>query len=266
MSRRTVMSRFMPHCIFFSLLTFALLSSSVRRVTTLWTQTGILTTSCKLIKIGGRASDGYGSWTLCASSEPVKSVLSGGVGGDVSFEVELAKTGDTQVYCFDPTVTEDEFRNLVKSSDHQKQLRFYAFGVGGSDGILPLFKSNDPTIGSLVSTPGTPGYATEPHVKAPILRISTLLGLMNPYSPTVLKLDVEGAEFDIFDGRDSALLSFLSHGTLSQIAIEFHDRLNPQSNRSRVIAVLGRCGYEVRHVSDSDEEVLFVRTRRVKNC
>lgn len=78
----------------------------------------------------------------------------------------------------------------------------------------------------------------------------------------VLQVDAEGAEWKGL--AEHGALRWLRARPPTQIVIEFHDRFRPHDGkqlRSAAAQVLQRCGYHMRHVSASNEEVLFVRTR-----
>ena len=135
-------------------------------------------------------------------------------------------------------------------------------------------------MGSLTTNPHLAGYQTSPTLRAPILRLQTLYKLSDVPRVDVLKIDIEGAEWLIFDAHNAELRSVLRRAPPEQIAIEFHDRFLPAADasahtssraaaaaaraaaRHSIVQLLAYCGFVQRHASATAEEVLFVRDPR----
>ena len=101
------------------------------------------------------------------------------------------------------------------------------FGLGGVNYVLNFYIQQNRTYtpgASLSSTPGLRGYDPRPFVRAPILRMPNLIGLVQPFAPEIVKLDIEGAEWGLFAPEDTEMRRWLAQGSAQQIAIEFHDR------------------------------------------
>ena len=73
----------------------------------------------------------------------------------------------------------------------------------------------------------------------------------------ILKMDIEGSEFNVLESI------FLSNIEIDQILIEFHDRLfvDGEKRRKNAENILRSNGFKIFAVSDSLEEVSFIRTR-----
>ncbi|KAL1529468.1 hypothetical protein AB1Y20_000415 [Prymnesium parvum] len=232
----------------------------------------LLQSSCKLVTYGGtdKGSYIYGGWTLCSEYVTSRStVFSVGIGGDTSFDASIARRHGARVSCFDPTINAQQFtRTLTRfnlTASERALITFYPFGLAEADDVLPFYHSNDSRFGSLVSTPGLPGYRKEVWLRAPVLRVQTLQFLAGASRIDVLKMDIEGAEWLMFRRRNKSLREWLKCSPPQQIAIEFHDRFYKKMHwvsRLSVQRLLRRCGYSRRHASlPHQEEVLFIRDR-----
>lgn len=216
----------------------------------------------------------YGGWTLCEPISRGADVLSVGIGGDITFDVKVARKHKANVRCFDPTISQKDFEKMVtRYGASEGKLRFLPFGLGGINAVLPFYRMQNRTFrGSLTATPNLKGYDKTPYLHAPILRMPNLISLVQPFAPEIVKLDIEGAEWGLFAETDAEMRRWLARGPVRQIAIEFHDRYLPgraekRAARHRVVQLLKRCGFHKRHQTPkSGEEVLFVRTRAVGAC
>lgn len=77
----------------------------------------------------------------------------------------------------------------------------------------------------------------------------------------VLKMDVEGSEYDVID-------QVLQQGiTIDQILVEYHHQFKsvPTSKTARNVATLRRHGYRVFHISETGREYSFVHDRLLGN-
>lgn len=241
-------------------------------------QQRVWATDCQLKMYGGSVrpppQGAYGGWTFCKFGPERPTVISVGIGGDVSFDAAVAREHGATVFCFDPTISRAQFAAAVGrqnlASPVRDRLTFFPFGLGGQNDVLEFYRSLNPKIRSLSSTPGNVGFDPKPYLRAPILRIHPMLALFRPLQPTVLKIDIEGAEWSLFQESDTEMRNWLATSAVSQIAIEFHDRMLVDTRRRvarrAVVRVLARCGFAKRHQSKSLEEVLFVRTQVVPSC
>ncbi len=218
--------------------------------------------SCQIKVVGGNPNaNNYGSWPVCTNLLPDSPlVYSFGIGGDVSFDVSMVKDyGAKSVFCYDPTIDKDKFTKIVANSNCTDHLHFSQIGVGESNGTIQFFKSKSPKIGSLVSTPGLEGYETTPIMTAPVLDLTSLVAINKHEWVDLIKMDVEGAEFDIFSNR-------LDYERLpsSQILIEFHARLFPNGfdQQEKIYQNFFAAGFELAYEQPKrKEEVVFIRVK-----
>ena len=161
----------------------------------------VLDRNCSVDTYGGRYPDGYGAWSLCSERLSLgrPNIFSVGIGGDVSFDSAVVKRHTNAfVWCFDPSISRKRFESLVRgharlTPDELRRIAFYPFGLSHTDDVMPMFRSEDRRIGSLVSTPGVRGYSEEAYLQAPLLRLLTLqfVALRGRAAIDVLKIDAE---------------------------------------------------------------------------
>ena len=213
--------------------------------------------SCEMKSVGGNPKkNNYGAWPVCTNLLPANPlVYSFGIGGDVSFDVSMVKQYNARaIFCYDPTITPAAFTNLTKGKD--QHLSFEQIGLGATDSVIDFYRSKDPRIGSLVTTPGLKGYKPEPYLTAPIRQLSSITTMLNHDWVDLIKLDVEGAEFDIFSQVDLQALP------TSQLLIEFHARLikDGWEKQKQIYQRFAEAGWELAYEQPGrKEETIFVR-------
>jgi len=206
--------------------------------------------------VGGRAKDGYGSWPLCANLLPPNPlVYSFGIGVDISFDVAMVNEfGARDVFCYDPTITKETFAEMSKGKE--RNLSFYQLGAGISYDVIHFYKSTNPIIQSLVSTPGLSGYNKEPYLSAAVLDVSSIAAMNKHEWVDLIKIDGEGIEFDIFLQTDLHLLP------TSHILLEFHARLidGGWEKQSQIYKRFEEAGWELAYEQPKNkEETVFIR-------
>lgn len=212
------------------------------------------TTSCFVETLGGDPNnDMYGAWPVCTNIIPKNPlVYSFGIGSDVTFDIDLKQRFNASVFCFDPTIESTTFEQIRKNATG---LLFKQFGLGHDDEVINFYRSNDPKIGSLVSTPGLQGYQRNPHLRAPVLKLSTLLAIYKHSWVDLIKMDIEGGEYNVLGGVNLVALP------ASQVLVEFHSRFFPDGWRMQkeLTQKFEKSGWKLAHESKNKEEVVFIR-------
>ncbi|MGA9026961.1 MAG: FkbM family methyltransferase [Steroidobacteraceae bacterium] len=194
----------------------------------------------------------YGGWPVVPDSlSPESVVVDIGLGEDISFSESLITKYGCRVYGFDPT---------PKSIDYVRKRQVPNFslievGVAARAGRATFYLPNNAAhvSGSMFKS----AHVGEREISVPMVAIDDLPGMIGTHKVDLLKLDIEGAEFDLLDATGFG--KFVAN--TKQICIEFHHRW-PEFGKSRTIRAVKRLtelGFAVAWVSASNEEVLLVR-------
>ena len=169
-------------------------------------------------------------------------VVSLGLAENLSFDLGMIQQFAAVVHGFDPTPAS---RQWVEKNDLPADFHYHALAVAGHDGWLEL-----------VERQGKGGKRRGPVLqRAPCSRLSTILGDLRIGQIDVLKMDIEGSEYDVLD-------DILRAGIFpAQVAVEFHHRFEEMGIQKtrRAHQALERHGYRLVHLSPWAEEFLYLR-------
>jgi FkbM family methyltransferase len=203
-------------------------------------------TKCERATLGSEAA----CWCVCPQNLSASSVVySIGVGEDISFDLALIQKFGMNVHAFDPTPRTIEW---LQGQTLPPEFVFHAYGVAGFDGSCTFLPPKDP---SHVSHTIVQRISSRPAIEVPMQRLGTIMKKLGHPSIDLLKMDIEGAEYDV-------LADMLSRGIpVKQLLIEFHHRW-PQigvDKTKRAIGALNAAGYRIFNVSPSGEEYSFLQ-------
>ena len=199
-------------------------------------------------------SDGDGGWYLCASPElrsPSCTIYSVGIGFDFSFDHAAASLlPHCQVHMMDPTPTViTMYKRASKALPYgvPPNLHFHAWGVGDHDHDVTMNNwwtehSMNANQNRIILSKGK-AAANTPSSILTLSSIARRLGHSTP--PTVLKLDVEGAEWD--------LVSILPTCGAQQLMFELHDKA--ERWLPLLSALVGNGGYRLWRVEEASYKV-----------
>lgn len=191
------------------------------------------------------------AWTICTEqlgSEP--RVYSFGIGTDISFDLALIHIYQAHVTAFDPT---PESIQWLKQQDLPDKFEYYAYGLGAEDGRARFFipsKENHISHSVYRDIPESDDY-----IEVEMRTIGSLLKLTKHSRIDILKMDIEGSEYDVID----QILQM--EKPPSQLLIEFHHRfpsIGLHKTREAVQKILGS-GYRISSISVSGEEYSFIK-------
>lgn len=192
----------------------------------------------------------YGGWWVCPTGLTADSVIySLGIGEDVTFDLSMIATYGVAVHAFDPTPKSMAY---LRSRHLPDAFRLHELGVGSHDGPARFFPPENPAhiSHSLVAPADDRGEAIEVEVR----RLSSIMHDLDHSTIDVLKMDIEGAEYDVLD----EILD--GHLPVRQILVEFHHRFRGigVDRTRRTVQRLNAAGYRIFAASISGEEYSFI--------
>jgi len=193
-------------------------------------------------------------WTYIFSElGPESVVYSLGVGDNIDFDLGVIERFGVHVYAFDPT---PYAREWVESRELPKEFVFKPWAAAGEDGTLRLFRrvSKSGKRAKVMWTAESEAGDSEDFIDAPAYTVQTMMQLLQHEKVDLLKMDVEGVEFDIIEALQHA-----AHPP-KQLLVEFHHRF-PGIGKQRTatsIEQLRRLGYQIFDISETGREIGFV--------
>lgn len=180
-------------------------------------------------------------------------VYSLGVGDSIDLDMDLIHHYGLTVHAFDPTPYSEEW---IATVELPANLVFHPWAAAGEDGSLRLFRRvNKRGRKSKVmwTAEGDAGDGTD-FIDAPAYTIRSMMQKLGHERIDLLKIDVEGAEYDILDGLADV------EKAPTQLLVEFHHRF-PGIGKQRTAASienLRQLGYEIFAISETGREIGFV--------
>ena len=178
-------------------------------------------------------------------------VYSIGIGEDISFDSEVIEKFDCKVFAYDPTPKSVDW--VAKHVKNQKFI-FQPFGVANQKGKKRFYlpKNRNHVSGSL-----HPIHSVET-TKSIVLNFDTLSSLMkknNHKKIDVLKMDIEGAEYDVIEDIVKNKID------VGQILVEFHPHFEKGGRKKtkKAIKSLHENGYKCFGRSNSFLEYSFIK-------
>lgn len=202
------------------------------------------------VNYGNRFAD----WTFCPDKLDEHSVIySFGVGEDVSFDLRLIDHYQLQVHGFDPSPRSIEW---VEGQNLSDKFHFHPYGLAAKDGTITFSEPVEANIHSLkISDPAEGKDAGLKTHRLPVHRLTTLMEKLGHDRLDILKMDIEGAEYEVIEDILSSKVS------ITQILIEFHHRFRDVGigKTRRAVSRLNEAGYRIFNVSASGEEISFIQ-------
>jgi FkbM family methyltransferase len=201
----------------------------------------------------------YCGWAIPVGSLDQHSVIVDvGLGEDISFSQSLMKKYDCEVQGFDPTPKSIQFVNTLGI----KKFSLHKFGLGDCAGVekfyLPV--NQNYVSGSI----GKSEYSGDQYLNVEVITLDGLFDIIGFNCIDLLKMDIEGSEYDVIMGEAFARRS----SRIKILAVEFHHRWRAYGKAStdRAVARLRKMGFECCWSnSQTNEEFAFVNTTVVTN-
>jgi FkbM family methyltransferase len=154
------------------------------------------------------------------------------------------------VHAFDPTPKSIEW---VKRQMFSDNFVLHEYGIAAFDGIASFYPPENPDHVShtLLNRPSMKQRVILVRVK----RLETIVKQLGHERIDILKMDIEGAEYDVID--DMSKSAIRPH----QILVEFHYRFPGVGIKKtkESIEKIKSLGYQLFSVSNTNEEFCFVR-------
>lgn len=195
--------------------------------------------------------DDGGDWTICPDLVDQDSIVySVGVGKEISFDLALIEEFGVTVHAFDPTPESIEW---VASQSLPAKFVFHPVGLADFDGEAQF---NPPANPDHVSHSMAIQHSAENSpIKVPVRRFSTLLDELGHPHVDLLKIDIEGAEYDVIPDV------LQSPGCPRQFLVEFHHWFPsvPPKRTKNTIGLMRSAGFRLFSVAPNGREYAFLR-------
>lgn len=196
---------------------------------------------------------GYAAWALPKDYVRRNSVVySFGIGEDVSFDLTLIEAVGCQIHAFDPTP-----KSLAWVDREVREPRFivHPWALGPKVGSMQLWLPSAPEHVSASCRPSD--ERSEESFVAECKDLPTIMTLLGHTHVDVLKMDIEGAEYEV-------LSSLTADSTIKKVRcllVEFHHWMggfHQQETLDAIEALRGE-GFLILWVSETGHELLFGR-------
>lgn len=158
-----------------------------------------------------RIGSDYGGWAIPGDRLGPDSICyCVGIGEDTTFDYGLIERYGCNVHSFDPTPVAVDY---VSRSQSPPGFHFHSVGLWSEDGEILFHAPQDPNHASYSALNL---QATNHTVRCPVKKLSTLMSDLGHERIDLLKMDIEGAEFEVIDSvLEQELL-------VDTICVEFH--------------------------------------------
>ncbi len=236
--------------------------------------------------------DNYGSWVIAKNSLTKDSaVFSVGIGRDIAFDLSIIKQYNTTMYEFDPTL---EVSDWLKLQDLPQNFKYFPYALAATDSEVKFYKPaieghishsmQLSAVGNKLSALGSRLSAiqlsavgnrqsanekadsrlpradsrlptADSYVMVPARRLSSLMRDFNIKHLDLLKMDIEGFEYDVIDDI------IASNCSVKQLLIEFHHGMYGKSvaDTEKSIEKLINHQFQIFHISESGREISFIK-------
>lgn len=199
----------------------------------------------------------YGGWSIPEGFiDQASIIVDVGLGEDISFSQSLINAHGCRVHGFDPTP------KAIAFVERQGQTNFHLhkFGLGATSRTERFFLPNETSnvSGSITRAP----HLGSQEIFVNLLSMSALFDLIGARSISLLKIDIEGAEYELIDSADFERLS----SKIDVLCIEFHHRWPEFGSNSTLKALkkLERYGFScIWRATASNEEFTFMRREKL---
>jgi FkbM family methyltransferase len=203
--------------------------------------------------VSGNDARPYGKdnvWHICTDGWPGREIVvySGGVGKDISTELELLDAFSCRVFIYDPSPTGQE--TMRNSRNQHERLTYEPLGLAGRAGAQVFSQPQHAEEGSFRKQ-----TSEENAIHFACVRLSEQASQHGHREIDLVKLDIEGFEYEVLD-------DLLHSGiVVHQLCVEFHHFLPGHTARqtSRAVSMLRGAGFRIVYKRGAD--FTFLRDR-----
>ena len=191
-------------------------------------------------------------FNVCPTLLDDKSIVySFGVGEDISFDESIIERHHCKVFGFDPTPKSIDW---VKNQDVPKEFLLQEYGIGKNTESVNFFlpKNKEHVSGSIAAHSH---LKSDEIIKVQMKSLRDIVNELGHQKIDLLKMDIEGGEYDVLESI------FEPNILIDQLLIEFHEHFfdDGKEKTIQVIKSLKEKGYEIFAISDSFNEISFIR-------
>ena len=205
----------------------------------------------KLKTIGNYTTLGssYGGWSIVLQFLNSRSIVySVGVGEDISFDIALIRKFNLKVHAFDPTPRSIAW---IKSIKPPRAFRLHNLALSNKDGREKFYIPQNKSHVSHTLKNNTLG---SDYIIVKTKRLVSIMQQLKHTQLDVLKLDIEGSEYDVIPDMLSSKIF------PKQLLVEFHHHFHSIKikNTLDIIRLLKKNNYYSFHISPSKHEFSFI--------
>jgi FkbM family methyltransferase len=197
-----------------------------------------------------------GGWWFSAEEFDSNTIVySLGVGDEVDFDLSIIDKFGVQVFAFDPTPSSIQ---MLDVSQLPTQFHFYPWAVTATDGTLKFYPrlKKDGTRSDVMFTMIPEDSTKDSVIEVPAFSLATIAMKLGHDRIDVLKMDIEGAEYEVLDGLLESPIQ------PKQLLVEFHHRFvnNGLDKTYDIIRRLREAGYRIFAISEIGREISFIKS------